>query len=216
MTASDTASAAAGAQAQDGRARGAAAAGGCSAEERATAVQQVAAAAAQHCRTDPAVALEVAMQLLPWHCVAASIPHPFRLVAHSTADSSLSRAVQPTLSHVVPAGGWQCPAEPGQACSAAAGAGGGHSIVEEGVCDFLHSDPHKAYACGFACMFCLGTGFVLVGCVSDTCYRKSNSINCLLRACSLEREHLCVLWGCMYCTTAAVSALRACVRTFVA
>jgi hypothetical protein len=64
MTVSDTASAAAGVQVQDGRARGAAAAGGCSAEERAAAVQQVAAAAAEHCRTDPAVALEVAMQLL--------------------------------------------------------------------------------------------------------------------------------------------------------
>lgn len=64
MTANDTAIAAAGVQVQDGRARGAAAARGCSAEERAEAVQQVAAAAAEHCRTDPAVALEVAMQLL--------------------------------------------------------------------------------------------------------------------------------------------------------
>jgi hypothetical protein len=35
-----------------------------SAEERAAAVQQVAAAAAEHCRSDPAVALEVVMQLL--------------------------------------------------------------------------------------------------------------------------------------------------------
>lgn len=58
--------AAAGARVQDGRAgRGAGAAPpACSAEERAAAVQQVAASAAEHCKTEPAVALEVAMQLL--------------------------------------------------------------------------------------------------------------------------------------------------------
>lgn len=39
-------------------------AGRCSGEEHAAAVQQVAAAAAEHCRADPAVALEVVLQLL--------------------------------------------------------------------------------------------------------------------------------------------------------
>jgi hypothetical protein len=54
-----------------------------SAEERAAAVQQVAAAAAEHCRSDPAVALEVVMQLLmeqvSWYCAgngSMNLPRP--------------------------------------------------------------------------------------------------------------------------------------------